>query len=114
MSIMNIREPTGSGQPKRFNRAQVVSILTIPLLQSLRKDYKGNIDGDPKKGPKLRPLAAFNRVPNNALINLMARVTKAADEKFSSNNRAEIISSKVLMWRIGDTNSDIEKTGREM
>ena len=59
--ILNIGEASGTGQPRRCNRAMVGRFHTIPSLQGLRKDHKGHLDGDPNKGPKLRPLAADHK-----------------------------------------------------
>ena len=53
--VMNIGEAAGSGQAWRCNRALVGNFVTIPSLQGLRKDHKGDLDGNPTKGPKLRP-----------------------------------------------------------
>ena len=69
--IMNVGQPAGSGQPRRCARALVGNYTSIPTLQGLRKDHKGNKDGRADLGPKLRPLAAANEAPIAALGNLV-------------------------------------------
>ena len=78
---MEIGEAAGSGQPRQCRRALVGNYTTIPSLQGLRKDHKGDIGGDPVKGPKLRPLVAANKAPNAALGNLVAKIAKAVRNK---------------------------------
>ena len=84
--------------------------VTIPSLQGLRKDHKGNLDGDPKKGPKLRPLAAANRAPNAALGNLVSRVVKSVGDNKASKTGTELISTEELKRRIEDVNKHIADT----
>ena len=101
-SVLNIGEAAGTGQPRRCNRALVGNYLTIPTLQGLRKDHKGDIGGDPVKGPKLRPLAAANKAPNAALGNLLANILKAVGNSISKKIGAEIISTEELKRGIED------------
>ena len=82
--ILNVGQASGSGQPRRCNRAMVGRFHTIPSLQGLRKDHKGHINNDPNKGPKLRPLAAANKAPNACLGNLVARVTKSVGDSLAT------------------------------
>ena len=93
----NIGESAGLGQPRRCARNLVGNYVTIPALQGLRKDHKGNLDGDETKGPKLRPLAAISRAPNAALGNLMARIAKAVGNDITERMVGEIISTEELM-----------------
>ena len=44
----------------RVNRALISNYLSIPPLMGLRKDHKGDIDDNPEKGLKLRPLCLAN------------------------------------------------------
>ena len=108
--VFRIGEAAGSGQPRRCGRALVGYFNTIPTLQGLRKDHKGNIDGDSSKGPKLRPLAAANKAPNAALGNLVARVAKVVGDNIASKIGSEIISTEELKRDIDDVNKKIEKS----
>ena len=105
--ILNIGEASGTGQPRRCNRAMVGRFHTIPSLQGLRKDHRGHLDGDPNKGPKLRPLAAANKAPNAALGNLAAQITKAVGNNVSEKYGSELISTEQLKRRIEETNKQI-------
>ena len=81
--IFCIGEAAGRGQPRRYGRALVNIFSTIPTLQGLRKDHKGNIDGNSTKGPKLRPLVAANKAPNASLGNLIAQLAKVIGDDLS-------------------------------
>lgn len=109
--VFNIGESSGNSQPWRCVRNLVGNYVTIPSLQGLRKDHKGDLDGDPNKGPKLRPLAAANRAPNAALGNLVAQVTKAIGNNICERYGREIISTEELKRNIDETNSRIKVTG---
>ena len=83
-----------------INQSSVTLLLlassTIPSLQGLRKDHKGNIENDPNKGPKLRPLCAANKAPNAALANVVAKILKAVGNNISEFVGAEVISTEQL------------------
>ena len=49
---MEIGEASGTGQPRRCRRALLNNYSTIPSLQGLHKDHKGDIEGNITKGPK--------------------------------------------------------------
>ena len=51
------------GHQWRINRALVNNHITIPPLMEIRKDHKPDLDKDPIKGPKLRPLCPANISP---------------------------------------------------
>ena len=108
--MFNIGESAGSSQGWKFVRNLVGNYVTIPSLQGLRKDHKGDMDGDPVKGPKLRPLAAANRAPNAALGNLVAQVTKAIGNNICEKFGGEIISTEELKRNIDEANSKIRKS----
>ena len=109
MKVFNIGTESGSGQKRRCQRALVNNCNTIPALQGLRKDHKGNIDNDPKKGPKLRPLCAANRAPNASLGNVTAQILKAVGNNICDNIGGEVISSEHLKREFEQTNSKIEQ-----
>ena len=80
VKIVNIGE--AHGHMWRVNRALVSNYVTIPPLMGLRKDHKGDIDSNPVKGPKLRPLCSANVLPNAAFGSLMAKIAKASGDEF--------------------------------
>ena len=84
--------------------------MTIPSLKGLRKDHKGDLDGNPTKGPKFRPLAAASKAPNSALGNLVARVAKALGNDISERIGGKIISTEELKRDIDDVNKKLAKT----
>ena len=108
--VHNIGESAGSSQSWRCVRNLVGNYVTIPSLQGLRKDHKGDMDGDPAKGPKLRPLAAANRAPNAALGNLVAQVTKAIGNNISEKMGGEIILTEELKRNIDEVNIKIRES----
>ena len=67
----------GGTNVRRCKRALISNFTPVPVMEGLRKDHKGNINGDSVKGPKLRPLCAANRAPNAALGGIVAKVVKA-------------------------------------
>ena len=69
---------------------------TIPSLQGLRKDHKGDLEGNPTLGPKLRPLAAANKAPNANLGNMIAKIIKAIGDDLSDRKGGEVISTEHL------------------
>ena len=83
------------------------NFATIPTLQGLRKDHKGNIDNDAVKGPKLRPLAAANRAPNAALGSLIASIAKAVGDSITDSVGAEVVSTEQLKHDIQEMNNRI-------
>ena len=99
IKVFDIGSEAGPGQERRCNRALVNNFTTIPALQGLRKDHKGDIDNVPIKGPKLRPLCAANRAPNASLGNLTASVLKAVGDDLSDRMGGEVISTEMLKER---------------
>ena len=108
-NVMTIGESAGLGQPRRCRRGLVTNFATIPTLQGLRKDHKQDIQGDPNKGPKLRPLAAANRAPNAALAHLVATILKAVGDNLTDVMGAEVISTEELKREIEEVNSLVER-----
>ena len=51
VKTFNIGNEAGCGQATRCNRALINNYATIPSLQGLRKDHKGDIENDPIIGP---------------------------------------------------------------
>ena len=96
MRIFNIGSESGSRQQRRCGRAIINNYSSIPSIQGLRKDHKGNLDNDPIKGPKLRPLCAANKAPNAALANVVAKMLKAVGDNISEFVGAEVISTEQL------------------
>ena len=84
------------GHQWRINRALVNNFTTIPPLMGLRKDHKPDLDNNPSKGPKLRPLCPANISPNSALGNLMSNIVRGlADERQEKLNSIGIMPSVV-------------------
>ena len=73
------------------------------MLQGLRKDHKPDMDNDPTKGPKMRPLCAANKAPNAALGNIVAQVSKAVGDSIASSG-GEVISCEEMKRKIEDLN----------
>ena len=96
IKIFNIGSEAGHGQTRQCTRALVNNYTTIPALQGLRKDHKGDIDNDPIKGPKLRPLCAANRAPNASLGTVTAQILKAVGNNICDNIGGDVISSEHL------------------
>ena len=85
----------------------VGNFVKIPTLQGLRIDHKPNLNGDPNKGPKLRPLAAANKAPNASLANLVSNITKAVGDNLSEVIGAEVISTEQMKREIEELNNNI-------
>ena len=113
IKVFNIGSESGSGQKRRCGRALVNNYTTIPALQGLRKDHKGDIDNDPTKGPKLRPLCAANRAPNASLGNIMAQVLKAVGDNLCDKVGGEVISSEHLKREFEEANTRIRQNWDE-
>ena len=79
-------------------------MVTIPILQGLRKDHKPNRNGNPVLGPKLRPLCAANKAPNAAIGNLVARAAKAIGDSIATKVGGEVVSTEDLKHKIEDLN----------
>ena len=94
--ILSIGSESGTGQHRRCCRALVNNYTSIPILLGLRKDHKGNIDGDSQKGPKLRPLCAANTAPNAALSNLMSKLVRAVASELGETCETEVVSTEEL------------------
>ena len=92
----------------RVNRALISNHTTIPPLMGLRKDHKGDIDNNPEKGPKLRPLCPANVSPNAALGDLMAKIAKGLADEFQSQAQTEVISTEELKFHIEGANRRIQ------
>ena len=107
--IFSIGSESGTGQKHRCNRALINNYSTIPSLQGLRKDHKGDLDNDPMKGPKLRPLCAANKAPNAALGNLVAKILKAVGDKLCETIGAEVISTDKLKGELEKVNNKINE-----
>ena len=104
---------TSSGSDKghqwRINRALVNNYTTIPPLMGLRKDHKPDLDGDPSKGPKLRPLCPANISPNSALGNLMSNIVRGLADERQEKLKTEVISTEEMKYHINITNSKINQ-----
>ena len=88
--VFGIGTGSGGGQSPPCNCVLISNYNTIPTLQGLRKDHKGNIDEDPVKGPKLRPLCVANKAPNTALGNIVARMAKSIGDSIAESIGGEV------------------------
>ena len=102
-----------NGQRRRCARALMSNWVTIPVLEGLRKDHKGNMNNDPDLGPKVRLLCAANRAPNAAFGNLIAKVAKAVGDSISGREKGEVVSTEELKRNIEEANKSLENKPRE-
>ena len=95
-------------QNRKCTNTLISNHATIPTLQGLRKDHKEDMEGDPKIGPKLRPLCAANRAPNAPLSNLVSQIMKAVGDDVSKVYNTEVISAEELMRFIEEANKELK------
>ena len=60
----------------RCKNALLSQFAKVPKMQGLRKDHKPDMEGDPTRGPPLRPLVSARSSPNAPLSNLMSGIVK--------------------------------------
>lgn len=95
-------------QGKRCKDTLIVDHPGIPTMQGYRKDHKGHIGGDPKKGPPLRPLCAANKSLNAPLGTLMSKILKAVGDEASATIGTEILSTEELCRAAEELNKQLD------
>ena len=85
------------------------SFSTIPPLMGLRKDHKPDLEGDPVRGPKLRPLCLANMAPSAPLGSLQAKIVRALADEIQDRIQTEVISTEEIKYHIEKANISTEE-----
>jgi hypothetical protein len=97
-----------TGQAKRCKDTLITNMAGIPALQGLRKDHKGDVNGDKARGPPLRPMCGANKSLNAPLGGLIAAVLKGVCDEMGAKTGTEVLSTEEVCRIAEELNTNLK------
>jgi hypothetical protein len=107
--ILNVGKDVN--QRQRCKETLISNMAAVPTMQGFRKDHKDDVDGDPDKGPPLRPLCGANKSLNAPLGCLVSKILKCVGDELSNKSQTEILSTEELCRFAEDVSKKISEEG---